>query len=66
MLLIVGLLCAASMFPEDVAMNWSSLLLSDQGAGAGHVGLGLVALQGTMIVGAWWATASSMLSVSEP
>ena len=50
-LLIVGLLCAASMFPEDVAMNWSSLLLSDQGAGAGHVGLGLVALQGTMIVG---------------
>ena len=50
-LFIVGLLCAASMFPEDVAMNWSSLLLSDQGAGAGHVGLGLVALQGTMIVG---------------
>ena len=50
-LLVVGLLCAASMFPEDVAMNWSSLLLSDQGAGAGHVGLGLVALQGTMIVG---------------
>ena len=32
-------------------MNWSSLLLSEQGAGAGHVGLGLVALQGTMIVG---------------
>ena len=51
MLLVVGLLCAASMFPEDVAMNWSSLLLSEQGAGAGHVGLGLVALQGTMIVG---------------
>ena len=50
-LLVVGLLCAASMFPEDVAMNWSSLLLSEQGAGAGHVGLGLVALQGTMIVG---------------
>ena len=50
-LLVVGLLCAASMFPEDVAMNWSSLLLSGQGAGAGHVGLGLVALQGTMIVG---------------
>lgn len=50
-LLVVGLLCAASMFPEDVAMNWSSLLLSDQGAGAGNVGLGLVALQGTMIVG---------------
>ena len=50
-LFVVGLLCAASMFPEDVAMNWSSLLLSDQGAGAGHVGLGLVALQGTMIVG---------------
>lgn len=49
-LLVVGLLCAASMFPEDVAMNWSSLLLSEQGAGAGHVGLGLVALQGTMIV----------------
>ena len=50
-LLVVGLLCAASMFPEDVAMNWSSLLLSEQGTGAGHVGLGLVALQGTMIVG---------------
>ena len=50
-LIVVGLLCAASMFPEDVAMNWSSLLLSEQGAGAGHVGLGLVALQGTMIVG---------------
>ena len=50
-LLVVGLLCAASMFPEDVAMNWSSLLLSEQGARAGHVGLGLVALQGTMIVG---------------
>ena len=48
---IVGLLCAASMFPEDVAMNWSSLLLSAQGATAGRVGLGLVALQGTMIVG---------------
>ena len=25
---VVGLLCADSMFPEDVAMNWSSLLLS--------------------------------------
>ena len=50
-LIAVGLLCAASMFPEDVAMNWSSLLLSEQGARAGHVGLGLVALQGTMIVG---------------
>ena len=50
-LIVVSLLCAASMFPEDVAMNWSSLLLSEQGAGAGHVGLGLVALQGTMIVG---------------
>ena len=32
-------------------MNWSSLLLSAQGATAGRVGLGLVALQGTMIVG---------------
>lgn len=50
-LLVVSLLCAASMFPEDVAMNWSSLLLSEQGVGAGRVGLGLVALQGTMIVG---------------
>ncbi|EFW27282.1 transporter, major facilitator family protein [Actinomyces sp. oral taxon 171 str. F0337] len=50
-LFVVGLLCAASMFPEDVAMNWSSLLLSEQGAGPGRVGLGLVALQGTMIVG---------------
>ena len=48
---IVGLLCASAMFPEDVAMNWSSLLLSEQGAAVGHVGLGLVALQGTMIVG---------------
>ncbi len=48
---VVGLLCADSMFPEDVAMNWSSLLLSEQGATAGRVGLGLVALQGTMIVG---------------
>ena len=48
---VVGVLCAASMFPEDVAMNWSSLLLSEQGAAAGLVGLGLVALQGTMIVG---------------
>ena len=50
-LFVVGLLCAASMFPEDVAMNWSSLLLSEQGAGPGHVGLGLVALQVTMIGG---------------
>ena len=50
-LIVVSLLCSASMFPEDVAMNWSSLLLSEQGAGAGRVGLGLVALQGTMIIG---------------
>lgn len=50
-LVIVSLLCAASMFPEDVGHNWSSLLLADQGAAAGQVGLGLVALQGTMIVG---------------
>ena len=59
-LLVVGLLCAASMFPEDVAMNWSSLLLSEQGAGAGHVGLGLVALQGTMIVGRLLGNLSSV------
>ena len=48
---IIGLLCAAAMFPEEVAMSWSSLLLSEQGAAVGHVGLGLVALQGAMIVG---------------
>ena len=50
-LVIVSLLCAAAMFPEDVGHNWSSLLLADQGAAAGQVGLGLVAIQGTMIVG---------------
>lgn len=57
---VVGLLCAASMFPENVAMNWSSLLLSEQGAAAGHMGLGLVALQGTMIVGRLVGAGSSM------
>lgn len=50
-LAVVGLLCAAAMVPEDVAQNWSSLLLSDQGAPAGQVGLGIVSLQGTMILG---------------
>lgn len=50
-LIVVSLLCAAAMFPEDVGHNWSSLLLAGQGAAAGQVGLGLVAIQGTMIVG---------------
>lgn len=49
--LILGLLCAAAMFPEDVTGNWSSLLLTEQGAAPGMVGMGLVALQVTMIVG---------------
>lgn len=48
---VVGLLCAAAMFPEDIAHNWSSLLLADQGARASQVGLGVVALQGVMILG---------------
>ncbi|BDA65430.1 MFS transporter [Actinomyces capricornis] len=50
-LVVVSLLCAAAMFPEDVGHNWSSLLLAGQGAAAGQVGLGIVAIQGTMIVG---------------
>lgn len=49
--IILGLLCAAAMFPEDVTGNWSSLLLTEQGAAPGMVGMGLVALQVTMIVG---------------
>lgn len=48
---VLGTMCAAAMFPEDVAGSWSSLLLAEQGAAPGMVGMGLVCLQGTMIVG---------------
>ena len=48
---ILGLMCAAAMFPEDVTGNWSSLLLAEQGAHTGMRGMGLVAMQTTMIVG---------------
>lgn len=48
---VLGLMCAAAMFPEDVAGSWSSLLLAEQGAAPGMVGMGLVCLQTTMIVG---------------
>nr|WP_257210841.1 MFS transporter [Actinomyces ruminis] len=44
-------MCAAAMFPEDVTGNWSSLLLTEQGAAPGMVGMGLVCLQTTMIIG---------------
>ncbi|MDO4243452.1 MAG: MFS transporter [Actinomyces sp.] len=50
-IIVLGLMCAAAMFPEDVAGSWSSLLLAEQGAAPGAVGMGLVSLQGTMIVG---------------
>lgn len=49
--IVLGLMCAAAMFPEDVTANWSSLLLTEQGAPASMRGMGLVALQTTMIVG---------------
>nr|WP_300338386.1 MFS transporter [Actinomyces sp.] len=49
--IVLGLMCAAAMFPEDVTANWSSLLLTEQGAPASMRGMGLVALQATMIVG---------------
>ena len=48
---VLGLMCAAAMFPEDVTASWSSLLLAEQGAAPGMVGMGLVCLQTTMIVG---------------
>lgn len=51
LVLVLGLMCAAAMFPEDVTGNWSSLLLTEQGAGASTAGMGMVALQGVMIVG---------------
>ncbi|SDN65895.1 Cyanate permease [Actinomyces ruminicola] len=51
LVVVLGLMCAAAMFPEDVTGNWSSLLLTEQGAAAGMVGMGLVCLQTTMIVG---------------
>lgn len=49
--IVLGVMCAAAMFPEDSADSWSSLLLFDQGAAPGTVGMGLVCLQGTMIIG---------------
>lgn len=48
---ILGLMCAAAMFPEDVTANWSSLLLTEQGVDTSLRGMGMVALQTTMIVG---------------
>ncbi|NDR54031.1 MULTISPECIES: MFS transporter [unclassified Actinomyces] len=51
LVVVLGLMCAAAMFPEDVTGNWSSLLLTEQGAAPGMVGMGLVSLQVTMIVG---------------
>ncbi|WP_454931111.1 MFS transporter [Actinomyces israelii] len=48
---VLGLMCAAAMFPEDVTASWSSLLLAEQGAAPGTVGMGLVCLQTTMIAG---------------
>lgn len=50
-IVVLGLMCAAAMFPEDVTANWSSLLLTEQGAPVSMRGMGLVALQTTMIVG---------------
>nr|WP_250649249.1 MULTISPECIES: MFS transporter [unclassified Actinomyces] len=49
--LVLGIMCAAAMFPEDVAASWSSLLLTEQGVHPSLRGMGLVALQTTMIVG---------------
>lgn len=51
LVVVLGLMCAAAMFPEDVAASWSSLLLTEQGAGASLAGMGMVALQGVMIAG---------------
>ncbi|WP_067780697.1 MFS transporter [Actinomyces vulturis] len=48
---IIGLLGGAGIFPEDVGFNWSSLILADYGAPASRVGLGVVTLQSTMIIG---------------
>lgn len=49
--IILGLLCAAAMFPEDVTANWSSLLLTEQDVNPSWRGMGMVALQTTMIAG---------------
>ncbi|MDU0349791.1 MFS transporter, partial [Actinomyces sp. MRS3W] len=51
LIVVLGLMCAAAMFPEDVTGNWSSLLLTEQGAATSLAGMGLVSLQVTMIVG---------------
>ena len=48
---VLGFMCATAMFPEDVTANWSSLLLTEQGAPASLRGMGLVALQTAMIIG---------------
>lgn len=50
-LVIMSILCAAAMFSEDMAGNWSALLLRDKGASIGQAGMGVIVLQGTMIVG---------------
>ena len=49
--IVLGLMCAAAMFPEDVAGNWSSLLLAERGAAPGAMGMGMVCLQTIMILG---------------
>ena len=49
--IVLGLMCAAAMFPEDVAGNWSSLLLAERGAAPGAMGMGMVCLQTIMIFG---------------
>lgn len=51
LVVVLGLMCAAAMFPEDVTSNWSSLLLTEQGARTSMTGMGMVALQGVMIIG---------------
>lgn len=48
---VLGAMCAAAMFPEDVSANWSPLLLAELRAPAGMAGMGLVAMQTIMIVG---------------
>lgn len=49
--IVLSLMCAAAMFPEDVAANWSALLLTDQAAPTALRGMGMIALQTTMIIG---------------
>nr|WP_240494019.1 MFS transporter [Actinomyces gaoshouyii] len=51
MIVVLGAMCAAAMFPEDVSANWSPLLLVELRPPAGMVGMGLVTMQATMIVG---------------